>query len=163
MKLTTCVAMLLIICLGCSQQQSEQLTPQQIDQIRNEVKAVVDSITLGTDVNVRMRYYWDSPEFVAINLDGSQSDREGVRRSQEWLEDSVVAINLSLSDEYPVVTKDIVISVWRGTEELGLKSGDKVKFHPHVQTFVFRKFEGKWKVVYTHESGILTREKSKKS
>jgi len=163
MKLTAFVALLLVVCGGCSPQQSEQLTQQQIDQIKNEVKVVVDSITLGTDVNVRMQYYWDSPEFLAFNLDGSQADRETVRRSHEWLDDSVVAIKLSLHDEYPVVTKDLVISVWHGTEELGLKSGDKVEYQPRVQTFVFRKLEGKWKIVYSHESGTFTREKSNKS
>ncbi len=162
MKLTVFVVMLSIVCVGCAQQRSEQLPQQQRDQIKNEVKAIVDSIILGTDVNTRMQYYGDSSEFLAFNLDGSQSNREAIRKSQQWFIDSLIRIKLAFQDEYPVVTKDLVVSVWHGPEELGLKSGDMVKYQPRVQTFVFRKIDGKWKIVYIQESGTLTREKSSK-
>ena len=44
MKANIFVAALLLFCLGCTSQQSDQLTQQQKDQIKSEVKAVGDSI-----------------------------------------------------------------------------------------------------------------------
>ena len=44
MKVNIFGAALLLFCLGCTTQDSNQLSPQEKDQIRNEVKAVADSI-----------------------------------------------------------------------------------------------------------------------
>ena len=166
MKRNIFVAALLLFIIGCTSQQSDQLTQQQKDQIKSEVKVVVDSIIAKAerlDISGSMQYYWDSPEFVVYNSDGSRSDFQAMKKSVEWFADSVSAFKLAtVREEFPVVTKDLVIYAWVGNDELTLKSGDKTKYDPDAETFVFRKLEGKWKIVYLHESAIVTTQKAGK-
>ena len=143
MKANVFIAALMFLCFGCTSQQSEQLTQQQRDQIKNEVKVVDDSIFAKAerlDIGGTIQYYWDSPEFVAYNPDGSRSDFQAWKKLLAWFADSVSAFTVAtVRDEFPVVTKDLVIYVWSGNDELTLKSGDKIKFDPDAQTIVFRK------------------------
>lgn len=67
MKANIFVAALLLFCLGCTAQQSDQLTQQQKDQITKEVKAVLDSSFARAerlDGEGALQYY--SPEVVVI-------------------------------------------------------------------------------------------------
>jgi len=166
MKANTFIAVVMFVCFGCTSQQSEQLTQQQRDQIKNEVKVVVDSIVAKAerlDIGGTIQYYWDSPEFLAYNPDGSRSDFQALKKMIVWFADSVSAFKLAtVRDEFPILTKDLVIYVWCGNDELTLKSGDKIKYDPDAQTFVFRKLDGKWKMVYLHESATITTQKAGK-
>ena len=166
MKRNIFVAALLLLFIGCTQQQSDQLTQQQKDQIKSEVKAVVDSVITKAqrlDMGATLQYYWDSPEFAIYNPDGSRSDFEATKKMLVWFADSVSAFKLAtVREEFPIVTKDLVIYVWVGNDELTLKSGDKTKYDPDAQTFVFRKLDGKWKIVYVQESATIVTQKAGK-
>ena len=166
MKANTFIAVVLLLCVGCTSQQSDQLTQQQKDQIKNEIRAVVDSIIAKAerlDINGTIQYYWDSPEFLQYNPDGSQSDFQAVKKSLAWFADSLSAFKLAtVRDEFPILTKDLVLYAWVGNDELTLKSGDKIKYDPDAETLVFRKFDDKWKMVYFHESATITTQKAGK-
>jgi len=159
MKPTIIVTILLSLCVGCSTRPSDQLNQQQADQVKEEIKVILDSIMVGVNGNQKIQYYLDSPDFLGFNLDGSQADIQTVKRSVQWFADSVVVYKLQSADRFPVVMKDVVVYVWSGPEELGLKSVDTIKYHPRVVTYVFKKLEGRWKIVYVQESGTKTIEK----
>ena len=166
MKRNIFVAALLLFFVGCTSQQTDQLTQQQKDQIKSEAKVVMDSIIAKAqrlDIGTTLQYYWDSPEFAIYNPDGSRSDFEATKKMLVWFADSVSAFKLAtVREEFPIVTKDLVIYVWVGNDELTLKSGDKTKYDPDAQTFVFRKLDGKWKIVYVQESATIVTQKAGK-
>jgi len=75
-KQNTLFVVLLFLTLGCTSQQSNQLTQQEQDQITKEVTAVADSIIAKAeklDVGL-LDYYADSPEWGMVNADGSRWD-----------------------------------------------------------------------------------------
>ena len=166
MKANICVAALLLFILGCTPQQSDQLTQQQKDQIKSEVKAVGDSIIAKLerlDAEGSFQFYSDSPDWVMFNADGSRYDYQVTKKA--WLDfpNSVTAWKWTTTrQDFIFVTKDIVICAWDGKDETILKSGDKITYDPHAYTMVFKKIAGQWKVIYQHDSGIAVTQKAGK-
>lgn len=165
MKANILVAALLLLIIGCTSQQSDQLTQRQKDQIKTEVKAAVDSMIARDerlDADGVMQYYSDSPDFVAFNPDGSRSDYQAMKKGLVDMLSSLASLKiLATREDIIVMTKDIVIDSWIGKTEAVLKSGDKMVFDPDGVTQVFQKIAGQWRAVYSHESATITIKKAR--
>jgi hypothetical protein len=166
MRYTLLFAMLLAFFFGCTPQQSDQLTQQQKDQIKSEVKPVVDSILAKAerlDLNGTLPYFWDSPEFVSYNADGSRWDFQAFTKSSTDAFVNMAALkNTTAREEFRVEAKDLVIYSWAGKGEMFMKSGDKITEDPEATTWVFKKVDGQWKIIYCHDSGTTTMQKAGK-
>ena len=162
MKANIFVAALLLFCLGCTSQQSDQLTQQQKDQITKEVKAVLDSIFARAerlDGEGALQYY--SPEVVVNH--SALIDYQAYKKG--WIDFDSAAATVKWTTvrcEYIVLSKDLVISAWVGKMEFLLKSGDKTTINPQGYTDVYKRVGGQWKVIYEHASGILVTQKAEK-
>jgi hypothetical protein len=180
MKENIFIAVLLLSILGCTQKQSDQLTEQQKDQIRKEIKAVGDSIMSRIErLDARwIDYYLDSPDWGMVNADGSRWDYQTFKNVQPDFFNSIISWKWTTTrQDFIFITKDIVICAWDGKDETIMKSGDKIAadsvlnnlyatdetmlmlgdkitFDPHAYTMVFKKIEGQWKIIYQHDSGI---------
>jgi hypothetical protein len=161
MKANIFVAALLLLCLGCTSQQSDRLTQQQKDQIKSEVKAVFDSVFAKgemLDADGALQYY--SPELVAVD-NSSLIDYPAYKK--KWIDFNNSAATVKWTTvrwEFIVLTKDLVISAWVGKMVFLLKSGDKTTIDPQGYTDVCRKVGGHWKVIYEHASGIPVTQKA---
>lgn len=166
MKAIIIAATLLLFILGCAPRQSDQLNQQQKDQIKNEAKAVIDSITAKVerfDGIGALQYFWDSPEFVMYNPDGSRSDFQAIKKSfTDELVNVAAVKSTTVREEFPVVAKDFVIYSWVGKEEDSMKSGLKITEDPDALTWVFKKVDGQWKVICLHNSATITTQKAGK-
>jgi hypothetical protein len=151
---------------GCSLPESDQLSSQAEDQIRNEVKAVADTIWAKweqLDPEAALQYYWNSPEWMSINSQGVRYDLQAYRKLATDFKKSAAAYKWTTTRrDFKVVCRDIVICDWFGQDEAVWKSGDKITFNPHAYTLVFRKNSGQWKLVYSHDSGALVTQKAGK-
>jgi len=145
MKASIPVAALLFFCLGCTSQQSEQLTQQQKEQIKGEAKVAIDSIFAKwgrLDVEGASQYY--SPELLVVG-DSSLINYEVSKKG--WLNfasSAATARWTAVRWESIVLTKDLVISTWMGKAEVLLKSGDKITVDPQGYTDVSKKTGGQW-------------------
>jgi hypothetical protein len=84
MKTNIIIASLLFFIFGCTSKQNEPLTQQQNEQIKKEVKLVLDSAFARfekLDMNGVLKYY--SPEFVLVG-DTSLIPYQSV--SKAWIE-----------------------------------------------------------------------------
>jgi hypothetical protein len=163
MKPNIFVTPLLLLCLGCTSQQSEQLTQQEKDQIKGEAKVAVDSIFAKwgrLDVEGALQYY--SPELLVVG-DSSLINYEDSKKGwMDFASSAATAKWTAVRWEFIVLTKDLVISAWMGKVELLLKSGDKMTVDPQGYTDVCKKVGGQWKVIYEHASGIPVTQKADK-
>jgi ketosteroid isomerase-like protein len=159
MKKSIFIAALFISFAGCTSQRSDQLTQEQKDQIKKEVKVTLDSIFAKferLDVGAGSQYY--SPELVVVG-DSSIMDYQTSKKGWEDFFGSVATADWTTSHlEFVVLTNDIVISAWVGKLKLVLKSGDKLTIDPLCATDVFRKSGGQWKAIYEHSSGVPVKE-----
>jgi hypothetical protein len=154
-----------ILVAGCAQQQSDQLTQQQKDQIKSDVKAVLDSILARVD---RLDpgwadYYVDSPDWGMANADGSRWDyKTFVKNVPEAFKTMTSYKWITTRQDFSFMTKDMVICAWDGKDETIMDTGDKVIYDPHAMTAVFKKIAGQWKIVYSHDSGNPVMQKAGK-
>ncbi len=159
MKTNIIIAVLLFSCSGCTPQQSEELTQQQKVQISQEVKAASDSLWARwcrLDAKGTMEYFSDSPEFVALNPDGSQIDFEAYKKMTYGVIDSASALTMTPAREtILVLSKDAVVYAFQGKSEILLKSGQRMAFDPYAITFVMKRLARAWKVVLVHQSGTM--------
>jgi ketosteroid isomerase-like protein len=156
-------SLLFFIVVGCTSKQSDQLTQQQKDQIKSEVKTVIDSIFAKfarLDVVGALQYY--SPELVVVR-DTSLMPYQTIKKFWIDIDNSIATVKwTTVHWECIVLTKDFVISSWIGKMEFLTKSGDKVTCDPQGYTDVLKKVDGQWKDIYEHSSGILVTQKADK-
>ncbi len=166
MKRNIFVAALLLFIIGCTPQQSDQLTQQQKDQIKSEIKAVGDSIIARferLDAVGGFEFYSDSPDWGMVNADGSRWDFQTAKKAQpDWANSVTAWKSTTTRQDFIFLTKDIVICAWDAKDETFMKSGDKITYDPHAYTLVFKKIAGQWKVIYSHDSGIPVTQKTGK-
>ena len=166
MKANIVVAALLLFFIGCTPQQSDQLTQQQKDQIKSEVKAVGDSIIAGVerlDGVGAAKHYADSPEWVMFGADGARWDYKTFMKAQPEFDSTVTSWKwTTTAEDFIFITKDVVITAWIGKDVAIMKSGDKISYDPHAYTLVFKKIADQWKIVYSHDSGTLVMQKAGK-
>ena len=164
MKTIFFFAVLLLCILGLTSQQSDQLTQQQKDQIKEEIKLVFDSTIAKANRQDMDGFLQDySPELVCV-FDTSIFDYETYKKI--WLNFPTYMTSwkwIPARFECLVLTKDFVVSTWIGKCEFFMKSGDKVTVNPRDYTNVFKRVEGQWKIIYEHSSsGIPVTQKADK-
>jgi hypothetical protein len=186
--LATLIALIQLFSSDWIQAQSVQLTQQQKDQIRKEVKAVGDSIMARLEkLNPKwVDYYIDSPDWGMVNADGSRWDYQSFLKVQPDFFSSIISWKWTTTyQDFMIITPELVICAWGGKDVTVMKSPDKVKadtilkalynynkdeaasvpgdkiiFDPHAYTLVFKKVAGQWKVIYQHDSGIPVTQKA---
>jgi ketosteroid isomerase-like protein len=164
MKATIFIVTLLLCILGCTPQQNDQLTQQQKDQIKNEVKAVMDSSIAKAnrqDMNGFIEFY--SPELTCV-YDSSIFDYETYKKI--WFDFPTYMTSwkwIPVRFECIVLTKDFVVSTWIGKCEFYGKSGEKTTVNSRDYTNVFKRVNSQWKIIYEHSSsGTSVTEKAEK-
>jgi len=155
--ITFMAALFIFILLGCNSQRSEQLTQQEKDLIISQVKATSDSIISkveSLDVGW-LDYYIDTPDWGMANADGSRWDYQTTIKFQPDFFNALASWKwTSTHQDFKILTKDIVICAWDGKDETVLKSGDKITYNPHTYTLIFKKIANRWRVIYSHDSGV---------
>ncbi len=164
MKQLLLLAALLVA--GCTSQQSDQLTQEQKDQIKSEVKVISDTIIARferLDTDGAMQYYWDSPDFIAVNPDGSRFDFQAMKKAHVDLFNSTASFKILVTrQDFRVLTKDIAIDALVLKSEITPKSGDEMVFDPNSLTLVFQKISGQWKVILSHQSAAIAMQEAGK-
>lgn len=157
MKANIFVAALLLFIIGCTPQQSDQLTQQQKDQIKSEVKVVADSILANLERVAPegwSQYCADSPDWVCFTPNGSRLDYQTLKKaSLDWPK-MITSYKWTTSrEDFIILCKDIVVWALQGNDETVLNSGERISFDPHAYSMVFKKINGQWKMFYMHTSG----------
>jgi len=59
---------------------------------------------------------------------------------------------LTKFEKYVVISPSCFIYIWQGDNGAYMKSGDSTIIYDYLMTYVFRKEEGKWKILYGQET-----------
>ena len=146
----------LLVSFTCCTNPGRPLSDAEKDKIKGEVKAVGDSIISRIErMDVRwVDYYADSPDWGMVNADGSRWDFKFLKNFQPEFFNSIISWKWTSShQDFKCISKDIVIYAWDGKDVTVMKTGDKITCDPHAYTLIFKKIDGQWKVIYSHDSG----------
>jgi hypothetical protein len=137
------------------QAQSNQLTQQQIEQIKSEVKTAIEPLMSGwaaSDADKALQSY--SPELL-VCMDTLLIDYQAYSNVWKDFTQSTSTIKIKpIKQDYIVLTKDFVIATWVGNVEMLMKSGDKITYNPIRYSDVCKKTNGQWKIIFEQSSGV---------
>jgi ketosteroid isomerase-like protein len=157
-------AILLLVCFGCTTKESGQLTPQQIDQIKKEVRATFDACMARwqkVDFDGAFKYY--SSDFVGYGSDGNRFDANMYKEMAADFFNLATAYKLTIYRfDILAATENIGVISIDGKDEIFLKSGDKMTWDPAHYTYGFRKITGQWKIYYLHSTATPTKKADQK-
>ena len=166
MRIRALVAVLALFTIACEKEKEDDLSPEQVAQIKKDVAAATDTIVARFnrgDLNGALAIYHESPEFVMLGADGAKLDYAANKKASVDMVASAASIAITTkSHDCSVMTPELAICAWTGTEEVVLKAGDTVTYAPFAVTLVYKKFDDQWKVTYSHESGTVTTKKAAK-
>ncbi len=167
MKTNFFMSLLLLLFFGCTKQESAQMTPQEQDNAKKEIRAIANQILHGAenmDVEAVSQPYLNSPDFIQINTDGSMVDFQGRKNGTTEFLKSLVSLKFTtIKDEFRFLPDNIVLYAWLGKCEMTLKTGEHLNIDSYAATDVFTKMINQWKIIYSHESASpAVQEKPKK-
>ena len=134
------------------------MTAAECVQIIAEVKTVFSKITeysQKAQVDSFLSCYADSPDFLQISADGKVNNYEELKKACTEYYGSLKEQNsITLEEKFQVLDTNLVIMAWRGNIIAEFKNGDEMKMNNYSITSVFKKINGKWKVIHDHESAL---------
>jgi hypothetical protein len=156
MKPALLIILILFFVAGCTSQDPLPMTPQEQEVAKKEIRAVSDRIvqSLNTmDLEALLQPYWNSPEFVLVNTEGSMGDYQTTRNGTVEMFNLLASLKYTtVKDEFRFLPDNTVIYAWFGKSEFAFKTGQQARIDAYAITFVFRKVENTWKIIYAHES-----------
>jgi ketosteroid isomerase-like protein len=158
MNKSVLAAALLMICCGCGTHGDTQMTEQEKQTITKGVKEAVDVIVKNSEqgnLEASLAPYWNSPDFIAFNSDGTMWDFDAFRKADvEYFAMMTSQKITTLQDAVRILSRDVVIYAWRLRFDMTLKYGRMMSMGPAGLTLVFKRMNNEWKVVYSHESSL---------
>ena len=155
MKTQLFLLLLLVVCFSCGT-NNKPLSDSQKEKVISEVKPVASDIIKGAqEVNFDLidSLTYDSPDYTYINGGKVYSYKEiidGFKPLFAALSNQKATI---ASEKYAVLDKSTVLYTVVARWEMNFKDGHSIVQEPWVSQFLFKKIDGKWKVVSTIDSG----------
>jgi ketosteroid isomerase-like protein len=149
------ITLVLFFLFGCAKQELLQMSSQQQETAKKEIKNVINQIFQNLDkldAEALFQSYSDSPDFILFTTDGSMVDYQAAKNHHTVWFKSLSSLKVtSEKDEFRFLPGNIVIYTWTGNFELKLKAGGEPKINFGI-TFVFSNIDNRWKVTYQHTS-----------
>jgi ketosteroid isomerase-like protein len=158
MKTNPLIALVLFFFFGCTNQISTRMTSQQQEIAKKEIGEVVKGIFQNLekkDADALFQSYSNSSDFVFFTTDGSMVDlQEAKNHHSAWFKSLSSLTVTTTKDNFIFLPGNDVICSWLGRFEMTLGSGEQLKINKFGITFIFRKIDYTWKVIYQHSSAL---------
>lgn len=164
MKPTLLVALGMLLLFGCGKQEPAQMTSQEQDVAKREISEVLDRLLQSAsklDAEALLQSYSNSPDFILLSTVGSMVDYQGTKTGTAEMYKSLSALKFTtVRNEFRFLPGNVVICAWLGKCDITFKTEERATIDPYAITFVFRKLDSQWKIIYSHESAAPTGEET---
>jgi hypothetical protein len=128
------------------------------DQIEKELRFVSDKMAKYSEeaqLDSFLNYYDSSDTFLHFSIDGTMSNYEEFKNICTEYYTSLKQQKIStVNEKFNIIDANYVISGWRGNIIAKLKNGETMIMNNYSITNVFKKLDGKWKIIHSHESAL---------
>jgi hypothetical protein len=126
--------------------------------IIKEVKNVFDKMSRYSEearLDFFLSYYDNSPTFLHFSGDGKMRNFEELKKVCTEYYTTLKQQRLStITEKFNVIGADLVIAGWTGNIIAEFKNGNTMIMNNYSVTNVFKKINGKWKAIHSHESSL---------
>jgi ketosteroid isomerase-like protein len=134
------------------------MTEAGSEQIIKEVKNIVEKMTgysQKAQLDSFLSCYAHYPGFLHFSSDGKMRNYEEFKKICTGYYSSLKEQDVvTTREKFHVLDINLVISGWTGNIIARLKNGDTMNMYNYSITNVFKKIDGKWKVIHSHESAL---------
>lgn len=134
------------------------MTEARSDQIIKEVQNIVNEMAKYSEEAQSdhfLSFYDKSPTFLHFSGDGKMRDYEEFK---EICSEYYISINQqklsTIAEKFNVVDTNLVIVGWTGNIIAHFKNGDTMIMNDYAVTNVFKRMDGIWRIVHSHESSL---------
>jgi len=137
------------------------LSNAEKEQIHIEIKEAVNTLINGCenlDMDLAFDVFNNSPDFLMMGTDGTTCDYQTyLKNNIDYLMSCSNFKLTTYGEAVRILNHQMVIYSWTYGAEAILMTGEKDIVENAGASFVFEKIDGKWKVVYYHESSTPAR------
>jgi len=134
------------------------MTEARSDQIIKEVQSIVNEMAKYSEEAQSdhfLNFYDDSPTFLHLSGDGKMRNYEEFKKICSEYYFSIDQQKLStIAEKFNVVDTNLVIVGWTGNIIAYFKNGDRMIMNDYSVTNVFKRMDGSWRIVHSHESSL---------
>lgn len=127
------------------------------DIVKN-IKDIFDTITEYSEraqANSFLNCYDSSPTFLHISIDGKMRNYEEFKNiCTEYYNSLKEQKIVTIYEKFNVIDTNLVILSWTGNIIAQFRNGDTMKMKNYSITSVFKKIDGQWKIIHSHESAL---------
>lgn len=157
MRINLFIFLSFLFLFGCVNQKSTEMTPQEKEIAKKEIKDVVSSITQGLeklDAEDAFKPCLNKSDFILFTVYGAMVDYQGAKNEHAAWFKSLASIKVTtLKEEFRFLSDNIVIYPWLGKFEMTQKTGEQVAVDFGV-TMILRKIDNEWIVIYQQTSQV---------
>jgi hypothetical protein len=132
------------------------LSAEERATISNELNDEIDNLIKGCealDMVLAFRAFDSSDDFLMMGTDGKLADINSYLQSNiDYLMSCEKFKLTTRSKEIRILGRDTAIFAWAYAAEALLKAGERDIIEGAGASFVFKRVNGQWKVIYYHES-----------
>ena len=134
------------------------MTKTESDNIIKDIKATQEKLTEYSEraqLDSFMSYYDRSPTFLHFSSDGKMRNYEEFKRICTEYYNALKQQKIStIAEKINVIDNGLVILGWTGNIFAQFKNGNTMEMDNYSITNVFKKIDGKWKIIHSHESAL---------
>jgi len=134
------------------------MTKAESDHIVKDVKNAWDKMTEYSEkaqLDSFLSCYDNSPAFLHFSSDGKMRNYDELKKICTEYYTTLKQQKIStIMEKFNVIDTNLVISGWTGDIIAQFKNGDTMKMNNYSITSVFKKIDGKWKIIHSHESAL---------
>ena len=127
-------------------------------QILNEVRPLAGDLIRYSEtaqLDSFLRRYADIPGFLAVSGDGIIRNYPEFKKICTAYYGSLQEQKITTTHEiFHVLDSNMVVLCWSGNIDAHFKNGDIMKMQDYSVTFLYKKINGEWKVIHSHESAL---------
>jgi hypothetical protein len=137
---------------------TEHLSNSEKETIQKELHAAIDTLIAGCetlDMESAFGVFSDSPGFLMMGTDGSLCDHQTyLNNNVDYLMTCSSFELTTFKQEVRILDRDTAVFSWAYGARATLKTGEQDIVENAGATFLFRRLNDEWKVVYYHESSV---------
>jgi len=150
------IFMTVITFVSCTSKEPKQMTAQELDGAKKEIKNISDQMLAAIDkldLDAFFKDFSNSAEFLFIGTDGKSYDFQSyVDISNEYIKPFSASRFILNKSDFRFLSNDLMLYIISGTWDLTFTTGDQMKFDTYTINCLFKKIENQWKVIFLQES-----------
>lgn len=156
MKIKVLLVFCIIINAGCNNHKPKPLTDKEKGEIIDAVTKTAHALGEAdnqVDFLKFKDFFMESPDYITVTSGGSILNYiQYMKREKDFFESVSTMQVTNIKERVIVLERTLAVFTAEGKIDAITKAGEKLTFNNFVFSEIYKKIDGKWKIIFLHES-----------